>query len=763
MLHNHKSIFPVFVFILLAASHSLFGQSVLIVKDLQTGRPLAGASVQNLINHKVMVAGANGKVKLQSTDSGNKFRISFVGYKTVDITVEQGDNYVYLEPDYQVLNAVTVTGYASKSRLSEIAGAYAITPKASFDRFNEDSPVRAMNMSPGIRLEERSPGSYRVSIRGNLLRAPYGVRNVKVYWNDIPYTDPNGSTPLNLLDVSDIGRVETIRGPAGSVYGAGIGGVLNIYSNPVLVKPVSAGLGFSAGSFGYYKTTLGVSSGGEKYRFSTRYNRQISSGYRDHTNLDRETILLGGSFHVSGKRKLSALMSYSDLFYQLPGGLTREQYDENPRQARPGAAEQNSSIDHQYFMAGLVQDYRWNDRVSNTTSVFLTNGVKENPFITNYELERLKSYGGRTVFNISTRPGRLPTVFNTGAEVNFGNYHAGNYGNRDGYADTLRYEDQLNTIEAFIFLQAAMELSEKWKLTAGASLNYLNYNIHRLKDVALDTAYRVDRTFRPEFIPRIGITGSLTEQISVHGSVSTGFSPPTIEEIRTSDGGINSDLQAERAVNYELGMRGNAFGDKLYYDLTAFWMRQKETIVSKTNASGSVVFENTGSTNQGGVELLLGYNFIKDPHKAITLLRIQTAYTYHNFKFRDYVKRKGSENVDYSGNALTGTSPNIVVTAFDFESHRGFSFHFTHNFTDRIPLNDANTVYSDRYNLITITAGCKKILWKKHRLYLFVGVDNLLNEKYSLGNDLNAYGGRYFNPAPERNYFGGIKMHFNKI
>ena len=41
-------------------------------------------------------------------------------------------------------------------------------------------------------------------------------------------------------------------------------------------------------------------------------------------------------------------------------------------------------------------------------------------------------------------------------------------------------------------------------------------------------------------------------------------------------------------------------------------------------------------------------------------------------------------------------------------------------------------------------------------------IDNLFDEKYSLGNDLNAFGQRYYNPSPERNYFGGIKIRFNK-
>jgi iron complex outermembrane receptor protein len=279
--------------------------------------------------------------------------------------------------------------------------------------------------------------------------------------------------------------------------------------------------------------------------------------------------------------------------------------------------------------------------------------------------------------------------------------------------------------------------------------------------VALDTSYQIDRTFKPQVMPRIGLVGKLTDNHSVHASVSTGFSPPTTEEVRTSDGSINEDLEAEKGVNYEAGVRGNSPDEKLYYDVTAFWMQQSQTIVSKTTEFGSVVFENAGSTSQLGLEMLIGYNFINNPQRSISLLKLQTAFTHHNFTFQDYVKRSGGENVDYSGNKLTGTAPNISVTTFDLATRIGYFFNLTYNFTDEIPLNDGNTVFADSYQLVTIKTGWEFYVKQKHHLEVSFGIDNLLNEKYSLGNDLNAFGQRYFNPSPERNYFGSLKLKLN--
>lgn len=749
--------------ILFFTTNSLYAQNTILVKELESNKPLTGANIKILSSNEIITTDLNGRAVLSKVEIGTEIQISYIGFKTLTYTLNPGENIVYLETDYQLLNDLTVVGYDNKRKLSEIAGSYALSSKLIMEKFNDESLVRSMNTLPGIRFEERSPSSYRVSIRGSLLRAPYGVRNVKVYWNDIPYTDPLGNTPLNLLDMNNMSKVEIIKGPAGSIFGAGIGGVLNMYSDVAQIKPLAADISYTSGSYGYHKVSANLNIGNAANRFSIRYAKQKGNGYRDHTNSDREVIQMSGSFFTSEKRTLSAQILYSDLYYQTPGGLTLEQYNENPRQARPGVAAKKVSIDHQNFLAGLVQNYEWNENLKNTTSVFFTNGVKEHPFVNNYELEKLKTYGGRSSFGINMNIGNMPTLITTGAEINYGTFHANDHGNIGGYADTLRYENEVKSLQSFIFLQADVNLSDKWILNLGSSLNYLNYDINRLKDVAEDTSFQIGRTFNPEFIPRIGIVGKLTNELSVHGSISSGFSPPTVEEVVTSDGGINEDLEAEKGINYEAGLRGDAVNEKLYYDVTAFWMQQKETIVSKTTEFGTVIFENAGSTSQTGIELLLGYSFIKDPSSIISLLNIQTAFTHHNFIFKDYIKRSRDENVDYSGNDLTGTAPNISVTSLDLQTNNGGYLHLTYNFTDNIPLNDANTVYADSYQLITAKAGWKIKLKQKHLMEVFFGVDNLLNEKYSLGNDLNAFGGRYYNPSPERNYFGGIKLYFNKI
>ena len=119
---------------------------------------------------------------------------------------------------FSFLDSIVVTGYDSEQRLKSVPGAIHVLNRDRLISFDQERILTSVNSLPGVRFEERSPGSYRLAIRGSMLRSPFGVRNIKVYWNGIPFTDPTGSTALNLLDNINMQHLEVIKGPAGSVY-----------------------------------------------------------------------------------------------------------------------------------------------------------------------------------------------------------------------------------------------------------------------------------------------------------------------------------------------------------------------------------------------------------------------------------------------------------------------------------------------------------------------------------------------------------------
>src|SRR5258705_7326802 len=155
------------------------------------------------------------------------------------------------EPDSsRTMDEVTIRAFEQNRHLKEVTAAVNYISHSQLERFNNLSILPALNSTPGVRMEERSPGSYRMNIRGSTLRSPFGVRNVKIYWNDLPLTDPGGNTYLNQLAFYNFNSVEIIKGPGSSLYGSGSGGVILLSSQPEKWMP-GVDASFIGGNYGF--------------------------------------------------------------------------------------------------------------------------------------------------------------------------------------------------------------------------------------------------------------------------------------------------------------------------------------------------------------------------------------------------------------------------------------------------------------------------------------------------------------------------------
>lgn len=738
-----------FTLLLILVSFELFAQIQLKVTDQITGLPLENVRVKS--DKTIQRTNASGIISFP----GENLKITFAleGYETLEKTFSSGEFEIQLIPTILNLSAVTVTAFESERPLLEQSAAVVTVSERDFSRFNETSPVNAFNQKAGVRIEERAPASYRVSIRGSSLRSPFGVRNVKVYWNDVPFTSPDGTTALNLLDLSNIRTSEVVKGPSGSIYGAGNGGAISLYSQPSL-SGNRISTDYLAGDFGLSRFRLGLSQQVGNGGIEASFVSQKSDGYREHSAVDRKVFQLGGFFPVSEKQEIRTQLLISDLDYQIPGALNEAQVTANPKQARPGSVNQNSSISQQAILLSLGHLYRFSEKTSNNTTIYLNTNNFENPFILDYKKELGFGYGARTKFTHESKLGGKALRLIAGAEFQNAITNAQNFGNRAGKADTVRFADKLRTYQGFFFQQAELNLSEKLLLTLGLSENFSGYEIDRQIDASGGKIGLQTRTFDPIVVPRVAMNYRLNPFSSVYGSISSGFSPPTIDEVRTNEGSLNLDLEAEKGVNYEIGYRLGK--EKFNLEVIAYYLKLDETITTFTNANGVVLFRNAGSTDQKGIEASLDYAILRNADGFIKDFLIGTAYTGQFFKFVDYRKQTN----DFSGNDLTGVPPHNVVSRLDIRTRPGIYLNFTHQFTDKIPLNDANTVFQDSYDLVNVRAGWVKSLGN-FDLELFVGVDNLLDESYSLGNDLNAFAGRFYQPAPTRNWYGGVKLGLN--
>lgn len=660
----------------------------------------------------------------------------------------------------RVLDEVTVEAYRSYRPAKDVPASIGVVDAKMMTRFANTSFVSAANTVPGVRMEERSPGSYRFSIRGSLLRSPFGVRNVKFYWRGLPFTDGGGNTYFNLLDFSSVRNMEIIKGPGSSLYGAGTGGT-------VLLQPDN-NLGFRdgrislmGGSCGTYQMLMSTGLGRMSkvgappetpaLHFGVHGGFQGSKGYREQSAMNR----FNGGLVFSRNTEESAfnvLVFAAQLGYETPGGLTKAQFDENPRQARPaapatpfrpaipGAVEQKARINNKTTYIAATHDRFWNEHWSSTVGIFGSLTDFENPAILNYEVRDEGNLGTRATIDYSFGSngdqkitfGAEAQVFKSDVEVS---------ANDAGSRGALASEDELRSKSAFTFLQADLKLPYEFYFTVGGSANFLSYGMERTYP---DTDI-VRRNFEPGFFPRIALLKKCSEVVSAYVTMSDGFSAPAFAEVLPNTGVYNSELNPERGTNYEGGLKANFFKGTLKGELAFYDFHLTDAIV---NVSGGDDYQNAGKTSQKGIEVTAAWS----PKSANVGWRLWTSYSYNYYYFVNYVR----EGIDYSGNELTGVPRHVIVGGVDATIGRGWYINTTVNRTDRIPLNDQNSEYADRYLLLGGRAGTRKFVRNTIGFEFYGAIDNALDVNYSLGNDLNGAGGRYYNAAPGRTYYFGL-------
>jgi iron complex outermembrane receptor protein len=655
------------------------------------------------------------------------------------------------------LQEVTVNAYPSKPLLLHVASSVSIIGQEQLHDYTNQSLVPVLNSVPGVRMEERSPGSYRLSIRGSLLRSPFGIRNIKVYLDEFPLTDAGGNAYLNLINPSSIRSIQIIKGPDGSMFGANTGGVILLDSEN-RSDSTTAAASIRTGSYELFDEQVSFDKKWKRYSLSISQSYQQSQGYRQNSALQRNYLQTVQKWRYK-KGSVKLLLLGSQLHYETPGGLTLLQAELDPRQARlatatlPGATEQKAGIYNVTGYAGVSNEFHFSPIFKHVLTLFGSYTDFKNPFITNYETRKEQSSGVRTYFELGKKRTILDWKWDLGVEWQQTKSRVSNYDNELGNRGELQTSDDLKVSQNVIFSQFSMLLYSRLGLEAALSLNTYQYRFKNTFPDSQDAFIR--KQLNPQLMPRIGISYRIVRNLVWRASVSKGYSPPTLAEIRPSDNMIYSGLQSETGWNYETGFRFNSLNRRWVADVVVFKFDLHQAIVRRVNDDGTEYFVNAGGTNQFGLEFQFSRELVRHrPKGFVRGLDFQNSFTYFDFTFTDY----SNDLISYTGNKLTGVPKFVNVCSLKFFFPKGFTLFLSHNYTDKIPLNDGNSTYASAYQLFGSKLNWEHTYKNKVNFQLFIGAENILNVSYSLGNDLNAVGGRYYNPSPGRTYYFGIQL-----
>lgn len=655
------------------------------------------------------------------------------------------------------LKELVVKGYDSNVSVLKTPSSVSTLKIKDIQRFDNAGPVVLLNTQAGVRIEERSPGSYRIALRGSSLRSPFNVRNVKVYYNDIPITDGNGITYFNQIDFNNIGSVEILKGPSGSIYGAGIGGVISLST-----KDAAAGkrinLASNFGNYGLYNQNLSFESGSKKANTFIGLNYSKYDGYRANSAMNRLSLNLSNTFFINPNHQISTFAYLSDLEYRTPGGLTLAQKDKDPRAARPataslpGAEAQKAGILQKIGFAGIADQYNFGKGFILKSALSFSINHLQNPFITSFEDRHENSLGGR--ITLSKTFTKIPLRLWLGDEIMTTRSSFEMSENNKGEKGKYNYTDKIKSLQNSTYFQFEYQLPLDFLISGGLSLNQQKYNYQKI--TTAQTSNAILENPKLPVAPRISLLKSFGDSFSAFVTVAGGFSAPTGLEVVSGiqNSPVYSGLLAENGLNKEIGIKHFSNAAIWNFELSLFDQKIKNGLVRKLTEAGNEYFVNTGKISQQGLEFSNAFSVIK-PQKQwfVKNLQLKPSLTLFDFKYLENI----SGTQDLSGKAVPGVAKTNLYSGLDLDLKPGLFLRFDYYFLSQIPLNDLNSVSSDPLHLGNLRIGYEKS-FTKTSAKIHAGIENIFNQKYSAGYDFNAVGNRYFNPSPTRNYNMGLSL-----
>lgn len=650
-----------------------------------------------------------------------------------------------------VLPPVLVTAPRVETPITDVPAAISVVDQQDIQR---GQPTLGLDESlariPGVFSQNRFnfAQDLRVSIRGFGARAAFGIRGINILVDGIPATLPDGQSQVDALDLGSAARVEVMRGPASALYGNASGGVIRITTEEGPKVPFVESR-MTLGAYDLWKIQL--KSGGQvgPMNYLVNMSRLEYGGYREQS--DTENVVFNGKFRfdVDEASQLTALVSVADSpRADDPGGLSRQNIEDNRRAAAAAnlISRTGEEVSEQRF--GLV--YR---RDFGTLHDLQVNGYftarqfrGSIPGLV-VEFDRNFIGGGAQYSHHGDWFGR-PSRLTAGIDVQYQSDRRQNFNNVSGEPGEtllLNQDEQVTSVGPYI--QEELDLLDQVTLVLGGRYD----NVHFKVDDFLigngdDTG---SRTFE-QMTGRFGLIYRPLPAVNAYVNVSQSFETPTTTELvnRPDDlGGLNPDIEPQQAVNYEVGVKGEAWR-RLRYEFAWFYIDLKDELIS-FEENGRTFFRNAGKSRRYGVELGLSL-------KVVEGLRASVAYTYLNAAFKEFLK----DGVNLEGNEVPGLPPHQVYSELFYQHPLGFYGGFDLLYVHDFFVTDENDEKNDAYVVANLRLGYEYV-WEHWLIAPFLGVQNLFDERYNSNVRINAFGGRFFEPAPELNMYGGLNVAYN--
>lgn len=653
------------------------------------------------------------------------------------------------------LEPVVVTATRSATPLTDVPAAVSVVEQSDIQLGQPTITLdEALNRVPGLFPQNNFNFSQdqRLSIRGFGTRAAFGIREIKLIVDGLPETSPDGQTEIDTLDLGSVRRIEVLRGPASSLYGNASGGVINIITEDGPSRPFLE-TRLMGGYFGMqkYQTKTGGQFGKLNYFFNTSYF--TIDGFRDRSR--SQNVIFNGKlrYTINERADLTTLLNFTDApLADDAGGLTLAQVKQNRRQARDTNITFGAGERLRQGKLGFV--YRHEVLPGHELTVTQYSLFRQ--FVGKLPIApRLGSgivvfdrfgIGGGVKYGIETRIAGFRNRLIVGVDTQYQIDNRRRFDNENANRGALRFHQDEEVTSVGPFLRDEFYLRDNLQLSFGLRYDSVEFSVDdRFLSDGDDSGGRT----MDQLSPMGGILYSPWSFLHLYANVSTAFQVPTTTEFANPNegGGFNPDIEPQKAINYEVGLRGTVW-EKLSYDVALFWIVIDDELIQFEGPSGRSFFRNAGRSTRRGAEFHFDYPIL--PQLVWSL-----AYSYIDASFDRYTTPAGR----FNDNDEPGIPANQLFTELLYFHSSGLYGAFNILFIDEFFADDANTTRNDAYTVLNLRFGYDTYLGNI-RFSPFIGLNNITDEHYNGLVRLNAAAGRFFEPAPDFNVYGGLAMAY---
>lgn len=639
------------------------------------------------------------------------------------------------QPVYE-LDEIVVTATRYPAALQDIALATIVIDREELDKFNSNSIADVLQMYTGIDTKDYGiPASVSsVAIRG------IPSNGTLVLVNGHPLNSITvGMADLSAINLNAVERIEIVKGPVSSLYGANsIGGAVNIITTKDYIEPEfkisfypsTTDLDIPLQSREFYGK-FGLPAGPMIFDIATAYS--TSDGFRENSEYKGYylTSLLG---YKKSNIELILTLAYNSKEYGLPGPMLMD-------------STSSSLLDHEKdenLLGDICINWNLSERFSMNNTFFADRRLIEyhTAFI-DISQDTLESD-----FDYLTYVVGLNTIArfkSANTEITVG-------------IDT--HYDTLETTEIHEQYRDTLWNASSYNIGTWAELKY------GIKHIILTPSLRYDRNSRfGNFIsPAIGLVSPIIDNLWAKLSMGKAFRAPTFNDLFWPNSG-NPDLEPEHGWAYELRFESSPL-PTIFAAFSLFTRSIKDRIAWLPAANGLWQPQNINHLSVRGIDFEMNNRL-----SGLIDIHLEGSYLYTRQKNNEIVYDFYDWTVDTSLTIIeqverkAAFTPKYSASArLDFNFPYGFNFNVEGLFVaeqvnyyanyDEYPDITMDTKTLDSY--VVLNAGISKYV--SRHLRLSVGAKNLLDASYAkqFGNSISDLD----YPMPGRLFFARIAMDY---